>query len=223
MLIILFRASLIKTYYTILEDRQNNKREVVTKKGKSSLNRAKSEAMLPLSKMSKTIRTSSNHLTATLRNSSKDTKKSIKMEDDDDEDTMKATRSVTEQLKDSKVLKSSKDGKRASKFLPSWLNTSDAHLKREIREGGVESNKSLDEITAEVEETLESIGATYAFTKKRDKIKARITKESKTIKLSLFISQQKNTGSYILCFSRRAGDKELYAQICHNIKSLLDI
>lgn len=47
--------------------------------------------------------------------------------------------------------------------------------------------------------------------------------ESKTIKLSLFISQQKNTGSYILCFSRRAGDKELYAQICHNIKSLLDI
>ena len=180
LIIIIFRASLIKTYYTILEDRQNNKREVVTKKGKSSLNRAKSEAMLPLSKMSKTIRTSSNHLTATLRNSSKDTKKSIIMEDD--EDTMKATRSVTEQIKDSRVLKSSKDGKRASKFLPSWLNTSDAHLKKEVREGGVESKKSLDEITAEIEETLESIGATYAFTKKRDKIKARITRGKIIIK-----------------------------------------
>ena len=123
--------------------------------------------MLPLSKMSKTFRTSSNQLTASLKISKKETAvpghipvgRSITTSDD----------------KVPKLLKHSKEGRKSGRFLSGWLSTSDAHLKKETKEG-VESTKSLDEITSEIEETLDSIGASYSFSKKRDKIKAKITK-----------------------------------------------
>lgn len=64
-------------------------------------------------------------------------------------------------------------------WLPAWFGTSDSNLKREKKKNlkdGIESHKTISELTLELEETLEALGATYSFTNKRDRIKARITK-----------------------------------------------
>mgnify|MGYP005998341905 CR=1 FL=1 len=166
-------ASLIKTFYCILEERARNKRPLPTsEKSKSKLNRAKSEAMLPLSKVSKTFRTSSNQLGNSISRA-KETKRIgsmngdvlVKIEQSDSKDGSPTS---------SPLRTSSKDAKRA-RFLPSWFGSSDSHIKKDSKEG-IESTKSFSEITTELEETLDSMDCTYAFSKKRDKIKAKITK-----------------------------------------------
>lgn len=209
-------ASYIKTFYTILENRQLNKR---TLKGKNKLNRAKSEAMLPLSKVSKTFRTSSNHIGNSINRSKESSRNKLASSTSEKIDS-------NEKLDIVPLKVSGKDSKRSSRFLPSWFSSSDAHLKK-YGSGGIESEKSITDITTEIEETLDSIGATYSFTKKRDKIKARISKDSKTIKFSVHITKKPESSStspiFIISFSRRTGDKEAYAKICDNIRSLLDV
>ena len=66
-------------------------------------------------------------------------------------------------------------------WLPSWFVTSDSNLKKDRTknvnmEDGILSHKPINELTLELEETLEALGASYSFTPKRDRIKARITK-----------------------------------------------
>lgn len=64
-------------------------------------------------------------------------------------------------------------------WLPTWFGTSDLNLKKEKRKNlkeGVESDKSIGQLTQELEDALETIGASYSFTQKRDRIKARLTK-----------------------------------------------
>lgn len=156
---------MIKTFYSILDNRAKNRRVDLPSDKKSKLNRAKSEAMLPLSKVSKTFRTSSNTLSNSIR-SNKETKRV---------ESMKSEGLVAVESSDSNSsIRSSKESKRA-RFLPSWFGTSDTHLKKSTGDT-VESQKSLNEITTEIEETLDSMDATYSFSKKRDKIKAKIMK-----------------------------------------------
>ena len=64
-------------------------------------------------------------------------------------------------------------------WLPTWFGTSDSNLKKEKKKNlkeGVESLKSISDLTHSLEEALEHLGATYSFTAKRDRIKARISK-----------------------------------------------
>merc|ERR1712137_39407 len=118
-------------------------------------------------------------------------------------------------------------------WLPGWFGSSDANLKKEKKKNlkeGVESRKTIGELSLELEQILEALGATFCFTHKRDKIKARITKESKSIKFAITIVKVidddtlKDQGqSYWITFSRRSGDKALYNEICENIKRVLDV
>jgi len=162
-------ASYIKKIYEILGERAKNKRVPPPEKSKSKLNRAKSEAMLPLSRVSKTFRTSSNQLGNSIRG--KESKRiSIQGE------SFKLEKSSSKELSPTpSPLRMSSKEKRA-RFLPSWFGTSDSHMKKETTNDTIESKKSLAEITTEIEETLDSMDATYSFNKKRDKIKAKITR-----------------------------------------------
>jgi len=218
-------ASIIKTYYGILEDRAKNKRPVLTEKSKSKLSRAKSEAMLPLSKVSKTFRTSSNQLGNSISRA-REGKRVGSMNAD-------ALIKIESEPKDSSpsnspLRTSSKDAKRA-RFLPSWFGSSDSHLKKEKGSKDIiESTKSLSEITTELEETLDSMDSTYSFSRKRDKIKAKITRESKNVRFAVHIGKaagySESAPIYVISFSRRGGsDKDVYNQVCDNIKRLLDI
>ena len=69
-----------------------------------------------------------------------------------------------------------------------WFASTDSNLRKEKKKNlkdGIESHKTISELTLELEETLEALGASYSFTNKRDRIKARITKGLDSI---LFVS-----------------------------------
>jgi len=65
-------------------------------------------------------------------------------------------------------------------WLPNWFGgVSDSNLKKVKKKNlgdGIESHKPIGELTLELEETLEALGATYSFASKRDRIKGQITK-----------------------------------------------
>ena len=87
-------------------------------------------------------------------------------------------------------LTSSANNKR-SKFLSFWFGSSDSHLKKistsELTDG-VASHKPIGELTNDIEAALESVGSTYTFTNKRDRIKAQVTKGLLYFYPSLFLS-----------------------------------
>merc|ERR1712137_1518755 len=207
--------SYIKTLYEILENRVQNKRFPTPEKSKSKLNRAKSEAMLPLSRVSKTFRTSSNQLGNSLRGKEHKRMGSVNT----------IEKSPSKELTSSAPSKSTKDKK--ARFLPSWFGSSDSHLKKELGKDIIESSKPLAEITTEIEETLDSMDSTYSFSRKRDKVKAKITRDSKSIRFYVHIGKapghSETTPLYAISFSRRGGDKDVYNQVCDNIRRLLDV
>lgn len=191
--------------------------------------------MLPLSKVSKTFRTSSNTLSNTLRG--KDAKRVESM----NEETLTAvdTDSNTSTPTSSPLRVSSKETKKP-RFLPSFFESSGKSKET------MESKKSLSEITTEIEDTLDSLDATYSFSRKRDKIKAKITKglydifqffinnniflnkpDSKTVRFTVAIGKApgstESSPLHLITFSRRSGDKDIYSQVCDNVKRLLDI
>lgn len=134
-------------------------------------------------------------------------------------------------------LSSPKEASTPRRVFLAWFGSVDPPLKKVKKKNlgeGIESKKSIGELTHELEETLEAIGATYSFSNKRDRIKARITKESRSIKFSIILSlivddeekkdkKEKDANVYWVSFKRRSGDRVIYTEICNNIKSLLNV
>merc|ERR1712137_1476901 len=120
-------------------------------------------------------------------------------------------------------------------WLPNWFGgVSDSNLKKVKKKNlgdGIESHKPIGELTLELEETLEALGATYSFASKRDRIKGQIVKDSKTIKFAIVLlkvtddegKKEEGPTTYWITFSRRSGDRNHYNDLCQNIKNLLDV
>src|SRR3990167_1518846 len=74
-------------------------------------------------------------------------------------------------------LSSPKEASTPRRVFLAWFGSVDPPLKKVKKKNlgeGIESKKAIGELTHELEETLEAIGATYSFSNKRDRIKARI-------------------------------------------------
>ena len=200
------RESLVKSLYLILEHRQQNKRLADQKTSK--LSRAKSEAILPLGKVSRSFRTSNNQLTAAIkgfRDKDRVDRPSSQRLTVPIPETMQMQSQVQAQMHCirpvERTLSSAPEGREQTSSLrlssgmkrgrfSAWFNTSDAHLvQKQI------SSKSLEELSREVEDILDSIGATYSFNKRRDKIKARAVCGKLTfIRLFAGLTRQGQTG-----------------------------
>mmetsp|Transcript_8275 Transcript_8275/g.34751 ORF Transcript_8275/g.34751 Transcript_8275/m.34751 type:complete len:582 (-) Transcript_8275:80-1825(-) len=113
-------------------------------------------------------------------------------------------------------------------WLPSWFGGSTADLKQMKKKSDderIETHKPVDELTSQIEDTLEVLGASFTFSAKRDKIRAKIMKEGRSVRITLaivrLVDPTSTTPMHVILFSRRSGDKQAYAEVCNNIRSLL--
>lgn len=112
-------------------------------------------------------------------------------------------------------------------WLPSWFGGSTADLKqmkKKTDDERIETHKPVDELTSQIEDTLEVLGASFSFSARRDKIRAKIMKDSKPVRITLAIVRlvdQSAAPMHVILFSKRSGDKQAYFEVCQNIKSLL--
>ena len=225
-------SSYVKSLYLLLEQRQVYKR--MSDKKASKLNRAKSESLLPLSKVSKTFRTSNSQFSAGLF------KKTISNEKSHDKlrspalTGIKVERAASSEIRGETLsLRRSRDSKR-TRFLPSWFG-SDHSLRSsgKVPKDALEFHQPLPTLFNRIESVMDSLGATYAYSKRRNKIKVRLHQgmqdmshsvlvdvnshlsqlDGKNAKFTVNVSgQEEEEGqpTYFIYFGRRGGDKDAY-------------
>merc|ERR1712130_32987 len=131
-------------------------------------------------------------------------------------DGIKVERAASSELRSSESgsLRRSRDSKR-TRFLPSWFG-SDHSLRSssKIPKDALECQDSLPSLFERIESMLDSLGATYVYSKRRNKIKVRLNHEGKTAKFSVNVSSkggdEADGPAYFVFFSRRGGDKEAF-------------
>lgn len=91
---------------------------------------------------------------------------------------------------------------------------------------GIESKKPIEEITREIRETLNVMGAPFKFSSKKDKMKAATVKDGKTIRFDVVIAKTGMDSAlpvFYVALIHQSGDKAAFSDVRTKFFVLLNV